>query len=139
VIFPFWDTSDVSRARSLVNASFKKKILVVDDDEELTQDVKRILERAGFLVETAFDGLEAKDLLCSGQFDLVLSDICMPILDGVSLFRFAQETDKVPFILMSGFSDLRRQIENNNLIFDGLLSKPFGRKDLMQLVNLVLS
>jgi len=135
--FLFQDIDDHLTAAVVSCGTSQKRILVVDDDEAITREVETILKKNGFLVQKACDGLEAKVFLCSGQYDLVLSDICMPILDGVDLFLFVQETDRVPFILMSGFSDLRKQAEAGEMKFDGLLSKPFGRSDLIRAVDIV--
>lgn len=135
----FWDENDFLQAVGAADREPKRKrILVVDDDETVAREIETILQRDGFSVEKAHDGLEARVLLCHRQYDLVLSDIYMPILDGVGLFQFVQETDRVPFILMSGFTDLRRYAEENELDFAGLLSKPFGREDLLSVVTAVL-
>lgn len=67
------------------------RILVVDDEPEMAQMLAEILERVGHTVETVGDGQEALDRLTSGSYDLILSDLRMPILDGPGLYNAIAE------------------------------------------------
>ncbi len=79
------------------------RVLIVDDEPELLEIYGDLLERAGYQVETAGDGRAALKRLLSGQFNLVLSDISMPDMDGLHLLRAVREQDlDVPVVLMTG-------------------------------------
>jgi EAL domain-containing protein (putative c-di-GMP-specific phosphodiesterase class I) len=78
-------------------------VLLVDDDEEVLRAHARILERAGVKIQTAKSGEEALAALESGQFDLVVSDIWMPKMDGIALLEHVRTVDlDVPVILVTG-------------------------------------
>lgn len=68
-----------------------KTILIIDDDMNLQSVLKHTLQNEGYQVETAYDGIEGLDKLVSTQPDLVISDIMMPNMDGVELFRQIKE------------------------------------------------
>jgi PAS domain S-box-containing protein len=80
------------------------RILVVDDDPGICQSLKEILEVDGCEVQIAFDGAEGLRLIQSGEFDLVLSDVVMPNMDGYELFKAVREhKPDLPVLMMTGF------------------------------------
>lgn len=80
----------------------RARVLVADDDLGVLRTFERILSRAGFVVETAMDGLVAAEAVRRGQFDVVLSDIDMPRLDGIGLLRAVREHDlDLPVLLVT--------------------------------------
>jgi DNA-binding response OmpR family regulator len=82
------------------------RILVVEDDEHLQVGLCRWLGGAGFQIEGAEDGVAAVERFERGTFDLVLSDITMPNMDGLELLRAVREKDlDVPVILITGDPD----------------------------------
>jgi EAL domain-containing protein (putative c-di-GMP-specific phosphodiesterase class I)/ActR/RegA family two-component response regulator len=84
-----------------------KTVLVVDDDDETLRAHERLLTRAGFTVETAFNGKEALDRIGKSDFQAVVSDISMPELDGISFLRGVRELDlDLPVILVTGSPDV---------------------------------
>ena len=97
------------RATMEVNAMFR--ILVVEDDGELQQLFCRVLTRSGFHATGAFDGVEALELLEHQYFDLMISDIMMPRMDGYELVRTLREADnRMPVLMITareGFQDLQ--------------------------------
>lgn len=109
-----------------------KKILVVDDEFELAMSVESILLDEGHEVIRASDGLEAFELFKTQSFDLVLSDVMMPRLDGYGLMeRIRSEgKSKIPVILMSA-ADLKAA--GNKA--DGFLKKPFDLDALIDTVE----
>ena len=80
-----------SQAPEPLQAEKPKKILLVDDDPGVLNLAKKVLEEAGYLVTTAKDGIEAIMCLSTGKFDLVLSDIAMPNLDGLHLLEILRK------------------------------------------------
>lgn len=83
-----------------------RRVLLVDDDAGIRNLLARVLSTIGCTVATASDGVEALAVASSQSFDLVISDVVMPNLDGVQLAaRLRTEQPHLPVLLMSGFSD----------------------------------
>ncbi|HKQ68358.1 MAG TPA: EAL domain-containing protein, partial [Polyangiaceae bacterium] len=83
------------------------RVLVVEDEAPLRRAFVRVLERAGFQVEAASDGLAARTLIAAKDFHVVLSDVSMPGMDGVSLLRSLRQGKlELPVILMSGLPEV---------------------------------
>lgn len=102
------------------------KILVVDDDASLLMTLVANLEMEGFEVEGAGDGVEALDLVSKNNYDLVLSDIRMPRMNGVELFHRVKALGRgIPVVLMTAFAT---ESHVQDAILGGVfavLSKPF--------------
>lgn len=83
------------------------KILLVDDDPLVLGTLQRVLEAEGFAVVTAADGREAMAKIAAGRYEVIVSDITMPGMDGLELLRSVRERDlDVPVVLMTGFPTL---------------------------------
>jgi DNA-binding response OmpR family regulator len=113
------------------------KILVVDDDEAMREVCSEVLTSEGYDVSVASDGWEALGL-CTQGWDLIISDVNMPGLDGIGFYRAA--VSRVPeisgkFIFMTGDRSSARVIEGMNCM---LVKKPFKVRDLLDLVESVL-
>lgn len=104
--------------------------MLVDDDESLRQALSKNLQRLGHQVTPAENGKLALDLFQSQKFDLVISDIRMPEMDGIELTKRLRKDSKVPLILITGFSDLLETQEAHRLGANEFLPKPFERVDL---------
>lgn len=114
------------------------KVLVVDDEEPMREVCSEVLTAAGYGVATASDGWEALGLLDS-KWDLVLSDVNMPGLGGIELFKAAERrfpgvTER--FLFMTGDRVSAGSVEALNL---RLIKKPFKVKDLLEAVEAALS
>ncbi len=115
------------------------RILVVEDEESVREFVTRVLTMHGHSVLIAYDGAEAVDLMNRNHFDLLLSDIAMPLMDGISLALKVRATrPHVPILLMTGFADERQRAHNLSLLIEGLLTKPFNMDQLLAVVNKAL-
>lgn len=79
----------------------KKKILMVDDDEEICQEMSQILADEGYKIETAFDGISARDLIASNSYDLILLDLKIPRLSGFELLKLIKKNDGPKVIVVS--------------------------------------
>ena len=118
------------------------KILLVDDEEPVRGFLKRGLELDGHQVTTATDGAEALDRLMerAGAFDLVLTDIRMPIMDGIALALSAKgKFPDLPILLMTGFADQRERARNLDVIVEDVLTKPFSLADARSAVSRILA
>lgn len=83
-----------------------KKILVVEDDEVARELVRLTLERRGYAVETAEDGVRGYELAVAGRPDLIITDVWMPAADGVHLVRRVRDTPEIaatPILVTTGF------------------------------------
>ena len=111
------------------------RILLAEDDDAMRAYLERALERNGYHVSSAATGQEALDLVSSGTFDLLLTDIVMPEVDGIELAQHAQKLDPAPKVMfITGFAAVALQA-NSAVPEARLLSKPFHLKDLVTQVD----
>lgn len=104
-----------------------ERILVVDDVIAVQRMLERILTHEGYTVVGAADGTQAKQLLEASAFDLVLTDISMPGLDGIGLLRAVRERDpELPVILLTGVPSTATAISAVNLAATAYLAKPIA-------------
>ena len=102
------------------------KILVAEDDKDLSRFVSVCLRRQGYEVVTAADGIEALERMEETKFDLLLTDIMMPRMDGFELAESIRLTDKtLPIIFMTARDDKPSQMLGYNLGIDDYVVKPF--------------
>ena len=116
-----------------------KKILVVDDDDTVREALKEFLEFHDFAV-TAVDGA-ARALECVGanDFDLVISDLVMPKMDGIALIKAIREAGKsVPLLVMTGFASIEYAVESMKAGATDFITKPLKFDHIMLIVNRIL-
>jgi len=117
-------------------------ILLVEDEDAVRTFVKRALEIDGFTVQEACDGAEALDLLrgTAKETDLVLSDIVMPVMDGIALaLNVARERPEVPMMLMTGYANQRERAHGLDEIVQDVVLKPFTLAEIRQRVGAVMA
>jgi two-component system, cell cycle response regulator CpdR len=114
------------------------RILLAEDDENVREFVSRALTHAGHDVVEAEDGGIASEIVTqeNGRFDLLLSDIKMPVMDGIALaLNVAAAHPKLTIVLMTGFADQRERAHGlEQLIYD-VIPKPFTLQALMDKVS----
>jgi two-component system cell cycle response regulator CpdR len=114
------------------------RILLAEDDDVMREYLARALTRSGYEVQEASTGKVALDYLESGTFDLLLSDIVMPEMDGIELAQRAQALPMPPRVMfITGFAAVALQA-NNQMPEARTLSKPFHLKDLVAEVGALL-
>ena len=113
------------------------RILVVDDEQHIREVMQYALEREGFAVDLAVDGQEAMDRL-SGDHDLIVLDVLMPELDGLSFCRRVRETSSVPIIFVSSRSEELDRVVGLELGGDDYLVKPFSPRELVARIHSIL-
>jgi len=112
------------------------RVLVVDDDPDIRVFLIRVLQMAGHTAEGACDGQAALDLLNSKPYDIILSDIRMPALDGVALLKAIRQLDlDVPVILMTGTPAIETAIQAVEYGALKYLTKPLDPPDVIKTVN----
>lgn len=116
------------------------RVLVVDDERIVARVLARVLESAGHHVESCFDGREALSVLAAGEFDVVLSDISMPGLDGIELLRAVRSTDlDLPVVLITGAPSMHSAIHAVEFGALRYLQKPVESAVLCQTVERAVS
>jgi DNA-binding NtrC family response regulator len=120
--------------------SLGKRILIVDDHEEILTFVRSILESEGYIVDTAVSGSNALPILVDNRYDLIISDINMPYIDGEGLLDVCNKKFKgSPVILMTGKPDYSHAVK---LIKKGAFDyivKPFSCDEMINKVHEAIS
>lgn len=109
----------------------EKKILIVEDDENILRLEKDYLEAKNFTVETATDGSKGLDLALSGGYNLILLDIMLPGVDGLEICRQVRKISNVPILLVSAKRDDIDKIKGLGLGADDYIVKPFSPSELV--------
>ena len=105
------------------------RVLIADDEESMRTLVARAIAMDGHETVTAHDGAEALEILTSsdGAFDLLLTDIQMPIMDGIALaLSAARDFPDLTILLMTGFADQRERASGLEALVSDVISKPFS-------------
>jgi len=117
----------------------KIKILVVDDESRMRKLVRDFLEREGFQVLEAGDGLEAMEVFYANKdISLLVLDVMMPKMDGWQVCREVRQSSKVPIIMLTARSEERDELQGFELGVDEYISKPFSPKILVARVEAIL-
>ena len=117
----------------------KLKILVVDDESRMRKLVRDFLERAGFQVLEAGDGMDALDVFYDNQdIGLIILDVMMPKMNGWEVCREIRKESKVPIIMLTARGEERDELNGFELGVDEYISKPFSPKILVARVNALL-
>lgn len=114
------------------------RILVAEDDEAVRSFVKRALELDGHKVVATEDGAAAAEMLGKEKigYDLLLSDIKMPIMDGIALALVAaRDHPKMPILLMTGFADQRERASGLDALIHDVITKPFSLAEIRRAVT----
>lgn len=109
------------------------RVLIADDEDSMRSLVARAIAMDGHETVTAQDGAEALDILTreDGAFDLLLTDIQMPVMDGIALsLSAARDFPRLTVLLMTGFADQRERASNLNAIVHDVITKPFSVADI---------
>ncbi len=117
----------------------KIKILVVDDESRMRKLVRDFLERQGFQVLEAEDGLRAMEIFYDDKdISLIILDVMMPKMDGWQVCREVRQSSKVPVIMLTARSEERDELQGFELGVDEYISKPFSPKILVARVEAIL-
>ena len=115
-----------------------QSILVVDDQETIREVVRRYLERDGFVVQEAEDGFEALDAIKTDPPDLVVLDLMLPGIDGLSLTQHIRQDRYIPIIMLTAKGEASDRIRGLDLGADDYMSKPFNPQEVVSRVRAVL-
>jgi CheY-like chemotaxis protein len=117
------------------------RVLIADDEEAMRMLVARAIAMDGHHVVAAEDGAEALEILNreDGAFDLLLTDIKMPVMDGIALaLAAARDFPKLTILLMTGFADQRERAHGLDAIIHDVITKPFSVAGIRNAVSAAL-
>jgi len=115
-----------------------KKVLVVDDDIKTVELVRLYLDRDGYQVLTAYDGVEALRLARESYPDLIVLDLMLPDIDGLEVCRTLRHESDVPIIMLTARTTDQDKLTGLDLGADDYVTKPFSPKELAARVRAVL-
>lgn len=116
----------------------EKKILIVDDESQITRVLRRSLTAHQYSVRTAADGLSALDTFHDWKPDLIVSDLQMPEMDGIELCREIRKISAIPIIVLSVKGEEKTKIEALDAGADDYVTKPFSIDELMARIRAAL-
>lgn len=105
-------------------------VLVVDDNRDIVEGIAILLEREGYNIIKAYDGLQAIDKLVSNSVQLILIDIMMPRLDGLSAIMKIREKNNIPIIVLSAKSEDTDKVLGLSMGADDYIAKPYNPMEL---------
>jgi two-component system response regulator ArlR len=114
------------------------RILLAEDERELSRALAAILQHAGYLVDVAPDGEEALGFVFSSDYDLVILDIMMPKVDGLTVLRrMREEGIEVPVLMLTAKSEIRDRVEGLDSGANDYLTKPFAAAELLARIRVL--
>jgi len=118
--------------------SEKSRVLVVDDEPQITRVLRTVLTSQGYLVQTAGEGQSALSSFVEWRPELVITDLFMPHMDGLELCRRIRAISNVPIIVLSVKGEERTKVEALDSGADDYVTKPFGIDELLARVRAAL-
>ncbi len=112
-----------------------ERILVVDDDREIVRAIAILLEQEGFHPVRAYDGMQALEILAKEQIQLVLIDVMMPKMDGLSAIMKIRERQNIPIIVLSAKSEQTDKVLGLSIGADDYVAKPYNPAELVARVK----
>ncbi|TRX37948.1 response regulator transcription factor [Flavobacterium sp. ZT3R18] len=115
------------------------KILIIEDDQRVAALIQRGLEEQGFTTTLAYDGISGKKLALNNQYDLVITDIVLPKLDGLDLCKEIRKTKPdLPIIMLTALGTTDDKVEGFDAGADDYLIKPFEMRELLVRIRALL-
>lgn len=117
-----------------------KRILIVEDEPDITSFLERGLAQHGFSTVSCENGALALQMLedshADNEIHLIVSDIQMPIMDGIALaLNVARDMPHIPFVLMTGYAHQRERAIGLESLVVGIIEKPFELANMVKLIN----
>lgn len=116
----------------------KYRILVVDDEERIRKLLKMYLEREGYLIDEAGDGITALEKAIQINYDLILLDLMLPGIDGIEVCNKLRETKSTPVIMLTAKGEEANRVQGFEVGADDYVVKPFSPREIMYRVKAIL-
>ena len=122
-----------------------RRILIIDDDPLVRRTLHALLNQAGYTVDSAAGGMEGLEKLPAGHFDLVITDVRMPGMDGFEVLRaireYCEAAHRPPFeeVVLTGFNDVHALESAQSLGIHHFVLKPFDKDELLDEVHRLLA
>jgi DNA-binding response OmpR family regulator len=116
----------------------RARVLVIDDEPDIRTLLRTLLERAGYAVDEAADGLEGLQAFYRSSPDVVILDVAMPELDGWATLERIRDLSDVPVLMLTARAGELERVRGLNGGADDYVSKPFGRQELLARVQALL-
>ena len=115
------------------------RILIVDDEFSLLQQLQQILQKERYIIDTASDGEKALDKIFEASFDLIILDIMMPKIDGLTVLAHIREAQiDTPVLMLTAKGDIEDRIKGLDLGADDYMPKPFSLDELLARIRALL-
>lgn len=115
------------------------RVLIIEDDQRVAELIKRGLEEQGFDTELAFDGLSGKKLVFQNEYDLIITDVILPKIDGIDLCKeIRQSFPDIPIIMLTALGTTDDKVEGFDAGADDYLVKPFEIRELLVRIRALL-
>ena len=115
------------------------KVLLVDDEKQLIDALKAILKKNNFSVDCAFNGEDGLDLALTGIYDVIVLDIMMPKVDGLTVLKKLRENKiNTPILMLSAKSEISDKVIGLNMGADDYIAKPFDTQELLARIRALL-
>jgi two-component system, OmpR family, copper resistance phosphate regulon response regulator CusR len=117
----------------------KKKILIIEDDSRIAQNISRGLQEKGFEAEIAFDGLIGSKMAAATDYDLIILDINLPSLNGYEVCKNIRQRDPhIPILMLTALGETEDKIEGFEVGADDYIVKPFDLRELLARIYVFL-
>jgi CheY-like chemotaxis protein len=127
----------INKASPAANAA---KVLVAEDNPAVREFIVRSLSSAGYAVTAAIDGQQALDILAREKFNVLISDIVMPNVDGVALaMKAVKQFPDIKIVMISGYAQERLRAHNLDTLVHKIIAKPFSLEEICDAVKNALS
>ncbi|MGN1405674.1 MAG: response regulator transcription factor [Erysipelotrichaceae bacterium] len=114
------------------------RILVADDEHDICEMIERYAQHEGYETKGVHDGLQALSLCQNEEFDIIIMDIMMPVMDGYTASRKIREIKDTPIIMLSARGEAYDKLYGFDLGVDDYVTKPFSPQELMARIKAIL-
>ena len=113
-----------------------KKILIIEDDQRIAQNIGKGLIEKGFEIEIAYDGLIGTKLFNNNSFDLIILDINLPSMNGYEVCKIIRQKDpNIPILMLTALGETEDKIQGFGMGADDYIVKPFDFRELLARIN----
>lgn len=114
------------------------RILIVEDEKALSRVLVKIFEKNYYSVDTVYNGQEALDYIATGNYDIVLMDVMMPVMDGITaLKKIRADVNQIPVLLLTAKSEVDDKVMGLDSGANYYITKPFDTKELLAAVRAI--